>query len=144
MESMLRPRWLAASMYALYCVAGLAFLILPSVGLRELLGTVGFYAWNGMLVLGGFVGALSSLKRKFRIELIGVPGVVTGLGVYGIYCGIAATASDNPGVVIGLAAVFLGAAFGAVGRGFEVQRHASIVERISKEIADEKRGHGNG
>ena len=115
-----RPHWLSALTYLLLSGAGAAFLLLPTTGLKELLGTVGFVTWNLMLLLGGLLAVYGSFTRKHWFEIIGLPGVITSLLIYGIYIGFAVTRSDNPGVVLGLSLICLGASFSALGRLYEI------------------------
>lgn len=137
MTSILRPRWLAAITYLAYSMAGFAFMFLSSTGLRELLGEWGFTVWNTMLIGGGIIALVGALGKRHYIELIGIPGVFTGLGVYALYIGSAVKDSDNPGVVVGLASICAGAALGVAGRAYEVFKQTSISSRVGRSIRED-------
>lgn len=132
----LRPRSVAAGAYIAYTLMGVLFLITPSPGLNELLGHRGVLLWNGLLVVGGVISLIGAILKKYWMETIGLPGVIVGLGVYGLVLAITSPASDQPPIIIGLASVFLGASIGSLGRLIEVRRHIKLVERISRSMGD--------
>lgn len=139
-EPVLRPRIVAAGAYTFYMVAGTAFLFLASTGLRDLLGPVSFFLWNGLLMVGGALGVFGALARKHGIELVGIPGVVSALAALTLFIGGATFTSDAPGLTIGFAAICGGAAVGTVGRGIEIYRIVRITDRWKRKIRRERSG----
>lgn len=131
-KMLLRPRWVASLTYLFYSIAGIAFLFFPSIGLKELLGDTGFIIWNLMLLLGGSASLLGAAFKSYWFEIIGIPGVVTGLLVYGISIFYLVPNSDSPGVLVGLASIMLAASAGTVGRGWEVLRVTLISSRLTR------------
>jgi hypothetical protein len=131
-QTTFRPYWLSALTYLTLAAAGAAFLLLPTTGLKELLGVFGFVVWNLMLLGGGLLSFYGSFTKKHWFEVIGLPGVTTALFVYGIYIGFAVTRSDNPGVVLGLSLICVGAAFSGVGRLYEV--YGLVRARENREV----------
>lgn len=140
MGNHLRPRWVAVLTYALYALAGTAFMLLPNGGIKELLGSIGFFMWNFLLSFGGIICLIGAARKNHWLELVGLPGVVTGLGVYSLYIGSRVFESDTPGIVIGFSAICGGAAVGAIGRAYEVRTLTKINSRVSEQIREEERG----
>lgn len=140
-KTLLRPRWLASATYLLYCFAGFAFFFLSGSAIEEVLGPIGFVVWNVMLLVGGSISLFGSVFNKHSIEMIGVPGVFTGLTVYSFYLfAFGIFGSSIPGLYIGLSAVTAGAAIGVVGRGLEIGHLIGINTRVSKLIKREAEG----
>jgi len=138
-DHILRPRVIAASAYAFYMIAGTAFLFLASTGLKELLGTVSFILWNALLMAGGAFGFIGAATNRHRVEIIGVPGVVSALIALTLFIGSATFSTDTPGITVGLAAICGGAALGTVGRGIEIFRLVRITDRWKRIIRRERR-----
>lgn len=130
------PRSLAIPTYLAFSLAGVFFLFWgPNLGVRGLLGIVGFVIWNSFLILGGAVGMIGAAYGKFRIEIIGVPFLSSALCVYGGSLLPRIMVADNPGVLAGLASVFIGAGLGFLGQGAAIWiqkiRVAGDVDRRS-------------
>lgn len=132
----LRPRIIAVGAYAAYTLMGVLFLISPTPGLIELLGSTGVFIWNGILIVGGILALIGASLKLYWIEMIGLPGIITGLGVYGLIIVATATEADEPTILVGLGSVFIGSAIAVLGRLVEVRRHTRLVERIRRGMAD--------
>lgn len=118
------PRSVLAVSYLLFALAGLFFLFWgPNLGVRHLLGTVGFYLWNANLVLGGVISGFGAWKKLFRVEIIGTPLLWSGLTIYGGYFYSRVGESPQPGAVAGLATVFIGAGTLILGKGLAIWIH---------------------
>ena len=134
----LRPRWIAAFGYALYFVAGFAFYFYSETALKDLLGTLGFTVWTGMLLIGSISSFFGVMKRSDAVELIGLPGISTSLIVYSGFLLSRANESPTPGVVIGFAAICAAAALGSIGRTYEVFWLVKIKTKVGRRIRDDE------
>jgi hypothetical protein len=128
------PRPISIATYLAFLLAGLFFLLWgPNIGIRILLGDIGFVIWNMFLIVGGIVGIIGAAHKKFRVEIIAVPFLSSGLAVYGISLLPRLPDSNAPGVLAGLASVFIGSALGFLGQGFAIWFHkirvAGDIER---------------
>ena len=136
-HAIIRPRWISAITYLLYSFAGASFIFLPNSGLKDLLGPVGFVVWNMMLSTGGFLGLIGVARKSSPIELVGLPGVITGLTVYSIYLFRESANSSSPGIIIGIACLLLASAVSMCGRVYEVHSISKISARVSRRIREE-------
>jgi hypothetical protein len=134
------PRAVLAASYFAYSLAGVFFLFWGlNLGLRELLGW-GFYVWNSFLLIGGLVGSLGAWFKKFRIEIIGTPFLTSSLAVYGGYTFAQVGEASQPGIIAGLASIFLGSALLFLGKGLAIWVHkirvADAIDRRGKRDAE--------
>ena len=135
----LRPKWVPILTYLLYSCAGMSFLILPSEGLKDLLGPVGFIMWNFLLSFGGISALVGVWLKSTSIEQIGLPGVIVGLFVYSCYIFQQATNSESStGILLGFGCILAASAMGLVGRLFEVRSLSRINARIGRRIREER------
>lgn len=119
----LRPRPVAAFMYFFYMLAGAAFLFLTADGVRKLFGDFLFIVWNTFYFGGAIVSLAGTLLiKRYVIEVIGHPFLISALAAYGVYLMFLVPTSTQDGTVLGLAFTFVAAGTGLLGRLIEVGR----------------------
>lgn len=119
----LRPRLIASFMYFFYMCAGAAFLFLTADGVRTLFGEFLFLVWNTFYFGGAAISLIGSqLIKRYVIEVIGYPFLISALAAYGVYLAWLVPKSDQDGTVLGLALTFAAAVTGLLGRLVEVGR----------------------
>lgn len=132
----LRPRALTVIYHLGFLLAGLAFTFwLPTTTVEELLGW-GFYVWNSFFLFGPLIGAVGAFRRKFREELSGIPFTVTALVVYSLALWSRVDTSNSPGATAGVALVFMSAAIGLGGHGWELIRVTRLADEIDRRLKD--------
>lgn len=129
----LRPRFLMMLTYLLLGAAGASFLFWePSQGLKVLMGDVQFIVWNTFLMGGALIGIVGAFTKVFRVEIIALPFLGTGLAVYGLVLLPRLEASTSAGTIMGVALVFFAAVTGLIGRGWELIRAILISNKLRR------------
>lgn len=127
-------------MYLSFSVAALAILFFPAPGVLELLGPNGLYVWNGSMLVGGVMSLFgASIARKYMIELVGLPLLISSLMVYGItiLALIDVSGPREDAVLVFLGCVIIGCALGLVGRTWEIWKVSTVISRMNHHgIAD--------
>lgn len=119
----LRPRPVATLMYVFYMLAGAAFLFLTADGVRRLFGDFLFIVWNTFYFGGAIISMVGSqLIKRYVVEVIGHPFLISALIAYGVYLGWLVPTSTQDGTVLGLAFTFLAAGTSLLGRLIEIGR----------------------
>lgn len=136
-QKVLRPRLLAAAMYLAYIVAAAGFLFLTATGIRELLGEVQFILWNGFWFGGATISCVGALVKRYRIEIIGHPFLISAFAVYALYLILRIHEAPQVGVVIGIAFTYMAAALGMAGRLIEIYRMIKLSNNIQPRLQDE-------
>lgn len=132
-----KPRVILVSGYLMFTLAGLAFMLwMPTVGLRGLLGPIGFVVWNLFLILGGALGMFGAGYKQWRIEVASLFFLITGIFVYAISIAFRIPTSESPGGLAGISAIFLGTAIGLSGRGWELVKAINIAGEVDRRTSD--------
>ena len=144
MRIFFRPRWVTATAYLFYAIAGISFIFYQSSELRLYLGTFWFIVWNVNLALGGIIATIGALKEVKRIELIGIPGITIGLLVYALFLVREIPHSTSRGILLGFASIFMASCVDTIGRAIEIRKVLNISHRIHDEIDGDNGGAENG
>lgn len=127
------PRTVAVVAYLLFSLAGAFFMFWsPTVGMKTLLGSTGYYIWNWFLLAGGGFGAVGAGGRNFRIEVVAVPFLVSSTAAYSLSLLPRIAESPAPGALAGLASIFMGIAFLMVGQGVVLWKRLRAVADIER------------
>lgn len=130
----LRPRYLALTMYLAFMAAGAAFLFWPSRATHD----IPFFwvlIWHIFLFVGSTISISGVLRRNTALEAIGIPLLIAALTAYSLIL-IVSVISGGGGARAGVAALLIGAALGLAGRMVETLR----ITRIA--VSLDKRGEG--
>lgn len=137
MSRVQQPRGIAVVAYLLFALAGIFFMFWsPSIGIKVLLGSWGFYAWNLTLLLGGGFGILGAWRRNFRVEIIAIPFLVAGSSAYAVSLAARVNQASAPGALLGLSSIFLGLSFLLLGQGFVLYRRTRVANDLDRRTAD--------
>lgn len=137
MSRVQQPRGIAVTAYLLFALAGVFFMFwTPTVGIKVLLGSFGFYAWNVTLLFGGGFGILGAWRRNFRIEIIAIPFLTAGSAAYALSLLARINQTTAPGALLGLASIFLGLSFLLIGQGYVLYKRTQVANDLDRRTSD--------
>jgi hypothetical protein len=101
------------------------------------MGTIKFVVWNVFLMAGSVVGVAGAWKKIYRLELVALPFVGTGVLVYGVTLIPRLGESNSPGTLLGITFFIFATVTELGGRGWELVRVILISNRLRRRLQDE-------
>lgn len=139
----LNPKRVAISVYLMYGLAGISFVLFPSSAVSTAANFWNMVLWHVFLLLGSAIAIVGNLRRNAYIEVSGMPLLVSAFVVYvSILVGsLFVDAGSTVNARIGFAFILFGGAIGIVGRTAELVRVILVGVRLrEREDGDGSKG----
>lgn len=114
--------------YGAYALAGLGFILDPSPAMNDLVFTLWYSVWVGLLIFGGVCGLFGAAMNKYYIEGVALIALIGSVSVYAAALLITSRMRDTTSTGVSLLIIASVAALFA--RALMVKRRIKISERL--------------